>query len=97
VRNKKTPYRKRRNTNWAQKQRMRAMVRDNFKCRMGGCEEATLYKLTIHHLVPLSEGGTHYLENLVTVCKECHTLIHAWPGGPEMFRLAMSEVETEGV
>ena len=94
MRNKKAPYKRRRNTDYAQKQRMRAMVRDGFKCQMTGCEEATLYKLTVHHLIPLGDGGTHKLDNLITICKECHTLIHAWHGGPEMFRLAMSEVET---
>ena len=34
----------------------------------------------VHHIVPLSEGGTHSEENLVSLCQSCHAKIHAKRG-----------------
>ena len=34
----------------------------------------------IHHIKPLSEGGTHARENLIALCKPCHARIHAQRG-----------------
>ena len=34
----------------------------------------------IHHIKPLSEGGTHARENLIALCKPCHARIHAQHG-----------------
>lgn len=34
----------------------------------------------IHHLKPLSEGGTHDRENLISLCQSCHSKIHARDG-----------------
>ena len=34
----------------------------------------------IHHIKPLSEGGTHARENLIALCKRCHARIHAQRG-----------------
>lgn len=31
----------------------------------------------VHHILPLSEGGTHDKENLIALCKSCHAKIHA--------------------
>ena len=31
----------------------------------------------IHHILPLSEGGTHDKSNLISLCKSCHAKIHA--------------------
>lgn len=30
----------------------------------------------IHHLVPLSKGGTTTMSNLVCVCRACHNRLH---------------------
>ena len=30
----------------------------------------------VHHKVPLAEGGTHDEENLMALCKSCHSRIH---------------------
>ena len=27
----------------------------------------------VHHIIPLSEGGTHDVENLMSLCKSCHS------------------------
>ena len=34
----------------------------------------------VHHKQPLSEGGTHDRENLISLCKSCHARIHAKRG-----------------
>lgn len=34
----------------------------------------------IYHKLPLSEGGTHDRSNLITLCKSCHSQIHAKHG-----------------
>ena len=31
----------------------------------------------VHHIKPLSVGGTHDVNNLMSVCKSCHSKIHA--------------------
>lgn len=33
----------------------------------------------VHHIVPLSEGGTNKLSNLVALCKDCHNSVHLLP------------------
>lgn len=30
----------------------------------------------VHHIVPLSQGGTHRNDNLMSLCQSCHTKIH---------------------
>ncbi len=34
----------------------------------------------VHHIVPLSEGGSHARDNLISLCKSCHSRIHAERG-----------------
>lgn len=34
----------------------------------------------VHHKLPLSEGGTHARDNLISLCKSCHARIHAERG-----------------
>ena len=34
----------------------------------------------VHHIKPLKEGGTHDQENLMALCKSCHSKIHAERG-----------------
>ena len=34
----------------------------------------------VHHKKPLSEGGTHDRSNLISLCKSCHSTIHAHRG-----------------
>lgn len=35
----------------------------------------------VHHIVPLSRGGTHDPDNLLSLCKICHSRITANEGG----------------
>lgn len=72
-----------------EKQRMRCFVRDNFTCQFqalglpeieGICDcadpQTKLRYLQCHHIKYRSHGGTHELENLTTVCKTHHEMIH---------------------
>ena len=33
-------------------------------------------KLTIHHIKPLSEGGSNDVSNLIPICEPCHKRTH---------------------
>jgi hypothetical protein len=55
--------------------RNRVLQRDGHRCVIAGCNSRT--RLQPHHLVPYSQGGTHDLENLITVCwYHHHVVIH---------------------
>jgi hypothetical protein len=47
-----------------------AVIRRDAKCRYPGCDRRT--RLHVHHLVPVSWGGTDSLSNLGTVCIAHH-------------------------
>ena len=32
--------------------------------------------LTVHHIVPVSDGGGDELTNLITLCTNCHVRVH---------------------
>jgi len=63
-----------------EKQRKKRFKKDNYRCRLcgelgtqlGGCAD-----LEAHHRTPLDEGGDHSLENLITLCHECHRWYHS--------------------
>ncbi|MHC4687706.1 MAG: HNH endonuclease [Planctomycetota bacterium] len=44
--------------------------RDRWRCRNPFCRSPK--NLTVHHLVKRSQGGNDHIENLVTLCWECH-------------------------
>lgn len=35
----------------------------------------------VHHILPLSRGGTHDEDNLIALCKSCHSRVTASKGG----------------
>ena len=47
------------------------------------CERKNILKPVeeVHHIVPLSKGGTHNEENLMSLCKSCHSRLTATEGG----------------
>jgi hypothetical protein len=47
------------------------LERDNHQCYICGKET----NLHVHHIIPRAHGGTHTLENLVTLCGACHRTI----------------------
>lgn len=48
------------------------LKRDGYCCSQ--CKSKST--LHVHHIKPLSQGGTNDLSNLTTLCKRCHTKIH---------------------
>lgn len=57
---------------WERQRRM-ALDRDDYRCQSCGLHECRLH---VHHLVPRSAGGTDHLDNLVTLCPDCHATRH---------------------
>ena len=51
-------------------------VLDRFDNSCANCGEKETY-LEIHHIVPLSRGGTDNIGNLVPLCWNCHQLAHS--------------------
>jgi hypothetical protein len=54
--------------------RRAVLQRDERRCRVPGCRNATF--LDLHHLQPRAAGGCHTAENLVTVCSAHHRALH---------------------
>jgi len=47
--------------------------RDRYRCRFPGCESR---RVDIHHIVYWSNGGKTRLDNLISLCKRHHALVH---------------------
>jgi len=43
---------------------------DDLKCRC--CHSKKQIDLTVHHILPRSEGGTDMIRNLIVLCNSCH-------------------------
>ena len=50
------------------KERRFIFQRDGFKCTKCGKKDM----LEVHHIIPVSEGGTNEKTNLQTLCVQCH-------------------------
>jgi len=48
---------------------------DKIECAACGYSNEKI--LVTHHIVPISEGGTNRLDNIVLLCPTCHTEIHS--------------------
>ena len=51
--------------------RFKVLERDAFKCKYCGAKSQST-SLHIDHKIPISDGGTNEMENLVTACAECN-------------------------
>lgn len=64
-------------SDWNQR---RKRVFDQFDWICQGCDEVVSAdsdrELHAHHIRPISEGGSHSLENLLPLCKSCHHEVH---------------------
>ena len=58
-------------------------IKMNLVEEYGGCQICNLtFKpiLQIHHIEPVSTGGTDDVDNLLILCPNCHKIIHALDG-----------------
>lgn len=61
-------------------------IRDRYISSHPLCEQCLKHDVMtaaeeVHHITPLSQGGTHADENLMSLCKSCHSRITALEGG----------------
>ena len=54
--------------------REHAICRDKYTCQCCGAKNT---RLEVHHIVYRSQGGTDDLDNLITLCADCHKKVHA--------------------
>jgi hypothetical protein len=73
--------------------RQSILERDHNTCQACGHRPAW----QVHHVVPISCGGTDSLENLITLCGRCHMLISPVPAFAlwRAFRIPAGQVEAE--
>lgn len=64
-----------------ERRRIQVLARDN--CRCTACGETWVNYLEVHHIVPLGDGGTNDLSNLITLCRLCHAKAHGVPSVPQ--------------
>ena len=50
-------------------------ARDGYRCAL--CD-STRY-IQIHHYIKRSLGGSNSMHNLITLCQDCHCLVHGIP------------------
>ena len=56
------------------------LARDEYTCQL--CHKhGEGVKLVVHHIVYRSQGGTDRVDNLITLCTNCHTTKNHQPGG----------------
>ncbi|RZV12546.1 DNA directed RNA polymerase subunit P/RPABC4 [Natrinema hispanicum] len=56
--------------------RKEVLERDGYQCKSCGETEKELH---VHHVEPLSEGGSNSKNNLKTLCHPCHEDVHGHP------------------
>jgi 5-methylcytosine-specific restriction endonuclease McrA len=57
--------------------RKRVWDRDGGRCRvLSGGKQCMKPASEVHHIIPLSRGGTTSMANLVCICVECHNKRH---------------------
>ena len=61
--------------------------RDGFACAL--CSDPR--HLQIHHCIPRSAGGSNSVQNLVTLCANCHALAH----GTKLFDTELNPEEVQ--
>ncbi len=59
------------------KLRWQIKQRDGLRCQGCGVGETPGKRLQVHHRRPVARGGGHDPASLVTLCDECHRLVHA--------------------
>ena len=56
--------------------RLACLARDGYACTACGRMPNSIRDLQAHHVVPLVQGGPDTLDNLTTLCTDCHSEAH---------------------
>lgn len=68
--------------------RRKTFERDKFTCRKCHIQDKEVKLIEAHHIIPLSYGGKNELDNMITLCNDCH---HFAPNKKEEFEEYMKE------
>jgi len=68
--------------------RKKVFERDNFTCQKCKTEDKTTKTLEAHHITPLVMEGDDDLDNLITLCNDCH---HFAPNKKQEFEEYLKE------
>lgn len=52
--------------------RIKALKRDDFKCRKCGLDGTNEGDFDVHHIIPFKKSKDDSLVNLITLCASCH-------------------------
>ncbi|HRY57002.1 MAG TPA: HNH endonuclease [Patescibacteria group bacterium] len=74
--NYRKSYSHRRKQGFTQKIKNDCKKRDEYKCKVCHSKEG----LVIHHIKEVVKGGENELDNLITLCRNCHKKIHSKKG-----------------
>ncbi|MBU4541801.1 MAG: HNH endonuclease [Firmicutes bacterium] len=66
---------------WSWKRIRDRYIRNNSLCEMCLKKGRLTPAQEVHHIKPLSKGGTHDEKNLMALCSSCHSTITAREGG----------------
>lgn len=61
-------------------------VREHPYCERCFAEGRMTLVEEVHHILPISQGGTHDPTNLMSLCQSCHTKIHLEMGDRQIRR-----------
>jgi 5-methylcytosine-specific restriction endonuclease McrA len=74
------------------KLKKRVLKRDNFTCQKCKIQDKTARILEVHHIIPLVMKVSDNLDNIITLCNDCH---HFAPNDIKAFEEYMKD-EMEG-
>ena len=57
--------------NWSELRQI-VLEKYHYHCSICGCNE----EIDVHHKIPIKDGGTNEIENLIAVCRTCHEELH---------------------
>jgi len=72
--------------------KLRTQERDDYTCQKCKLQDKSGIKLEVHHIIPIYKGGKDELDNLITLCFDCH---HFAPNDLNEFNEYMED-EMEG-
>ena len=72
--------------------RYQVFTRDNNICQR--CKKQPKI-LDVHHIIPIVNGGTHALDNLISLCPKCHKAVE--PSTPKGWKAARTNERIRNV